>query len=228
MQQSVMYWLTVEYASTGLGEDASPASKMEKELKRLAARWQKTFDTLANWLGTKLVDRVQSYTDKAQDFAFKAKGFAVPFNMTPFMENAYKSVQVENIGLIKTIPQECLAEVQGLVMRSVARGRDLATLTDELQDRFKVTRSRAKLIARDQNNKATATMVGARQQSLGITEGIWRHSHAGKTPRPSHVAANGKKFDLAKGMYLDGKWVMPAEEINCRCTWSAVIKGFID
>ncbi len=223
-----MYWLTVEYNATGLGLDASPASLMQRELARLAKKWQKTFDHLADWLSTRFVDRVQSYSDKAQDFAFRAKNFEVPFNMTPSMENAYKAVQVENIGLIKSIPQECLGEVQGLVMRSVARGRDLATLTDELQGRFKVTRSRAKLIARDQNNKATATMVGARQQSLGITTGVWKHSHAGKVPRPSHVAADGKVFELAKGMYLDGKWVMPAEEINCRCTWQAVIPGFIN
>jgi SPP1 gp7 family putative phage head morphogenesis protein len=110
-------------------------------------------------------------------------------------------------------------------MRSVARGRDLSYLTDELQKRYGITRRRAALIARDQNNKATSVMQAARQQSLGITQGIWKHSHAGKEPRPSHVKADGKVFELSKGMYLDGKWVMPGEEINCRCTWSPVIPG---
>ena len=52
------------------------------------------------------------------------------------------------------------------------------------------------------------------------------HSHAGKEPRLSHVAANGKRFDVGKGISLDGKWVQPGEEINCRCTSRAVIKGF--
>ncbi|EIS9018273.1 phage head morphogenesis protein, partial [Salmonella enterica subsp. enterica serovar Montevideo] len=53
----------------------------------------------------------------------------------------------------------------------------------------------------------------------------WRHSRAGKTWRPSHVKANGKRFDLRKGMFLDGKWVLPGEEINCKCGWEAVIPG---
>ncbi|MFO5701646.1 phage head morphogenesis protein, partial [Klebsiella pneumoniae] len=43
--------------------------------------------------------------------------------------------------------------------------------------------------------------------------------------QPSTVKAAGKVFELSKGMYLDGKWVMPGEEINCRCTWSPVIPG---
>jgi uncharacterized protein with gpF-like domain len=61
---------------------------------------------------------------------------------------------------------------------------------------------------------------------LGITQAIWQHSHAGKKPRPSHVKADGKTFDIEKGMYLDGKWVQPAEEYNCRCTSRAIIEGF--
>lgn len=110
-------------------------------------------------------------------------------------------------------------------MQSVGRGRDLKTLTDELEKRYGITRRRAALIARDQNNKATSVMQSARQRSVGITEGIWRHSRAGKTWRPSHVKANGKRFDLRKGMFLDGKWVLPGEEINCKCGWEAVIPG---
>ncbi|ELR7719775.1 phage head morphogenesis protein, partial [Salmonella enterica] len=41
----------------------------------------------------------------------------------------------------------------------------------------------------------------------------------------SHVKANGKRFDLRKGMFLDGKWVLPGEENNCKCGWEAVIPG---
>ena len=141
------------------------------------------------------------------------------------MNNALQATIAENVGLIRSIPEKYFTEVEGLVMRSVARGRDLSYLTDELQKRYGITRRRAALIARDQNNKATSVMQAARQQSLGITQGVWRHSHAGKEPRPSHVKADGKVFELSKGMYLDGKWVMPGEEINCRCTWSPVIPG---
>ena len=45
-------------------------------------------------------------------------------------------------------------------------------------------------------------------------------------PRASHVAASGKRYDVAKGMYLDGVWTWPGHEINCRCVSKAVIPGF--
>jgi SPP1 gp7 family putative phage head morphogenesis protein len=116
------------------------------------------------------------------------------------------------------------------VMRSVATGRDLGTLTKGLQAQFGVTQRRAALIARDQNSKATATITKTRQQGLGITTAKWRHSSAGKVPRPEHVHFNGEIYEVAKGMWsaVDGEYIWPGTCINCRCTSSPVINGFID
>ena len=83
----------------------------------------------------------------------------------------------------------------------------------------------AEFIARDQANKAHAVIERAKRQELGITKAIWLHSHAGKKPRPSHLAANSKEFDVSKGMYLDGEWVQPGELINCRCCSKSIIEG---
>jgi uncharacterized protein with gpF-like domain len=107
----------------------------------------------------------------------------------------------------------------------VQAGRDLGYLSKELQDRYGITKRRAALIARDQNNKATAVITRVRQQELGVTECVWLHSHGGKHPRPSHVAADNKKYDVSKGMFLDGKWTWPGVEVNCRCVARAVIPG---
>jgi uncharacterized protein with gpF-like domain len=56
------------------------------------------------------------------------------------------------------------------------------------------------------------------------------HSNAGKEPRPTHVAMNGKPYDLAKGMWDsdEKEWVHPGQLINCRCTMKPVIEGFED
>jgi hypothetical protein len=75
--------------------------------------------------------------------------------------------------------------IEGLVMRSVQTGRDLGQLMKDLQEQFGVTRRRAAFVARDQNNKATASMTRARQHEPGITQAIWVHSGAGKHPRPT-------------------------------------------
>lgn len=227
MQKSVVYWLTANYKASGaaVAMDASPAVFMCDAMKKLAKRWTKSFDSIAQKLADRFAGDAMKNSDVSLHNALGTAGFTVEFKMTAPMNNALQATIAENVGLIRSIPEKYFTEVEGLVMRSVARGRDLSYLTDELQKRYGITRRRAALIARDQNAKATSVMQAARQQSMGIKQGIWRHSHAGKEPRPSHVKADGKKFDIDKGMYLDGKWVMPGEEINCRCTWSPVIPG---
>jgi len=91
-----------------------------------------------------------------------------------------------------------------------------------------VTRRRAEFIASDQNSKATSNLRRVREIELGLDEAIWIHSHAGKVPRPTHVANDGKKFSLKDG-WLDpaiNKRIWPGTEPRCRCSWRPLIKGF--
>ncbi|MGN6312862.1 MAG: phage head morphogenesis protein [Rhodanobacteraceae bacterium] len=233
MQASLVFWIKAQYRAAGLADgvaedaaDGGPVAHMRKELRKLTARWQDSFDKMAQTLSAEFAERVKVNSDASLAGKLRERGLpTVKFTMTDEMRNAYQAVAGEQVGLIKSIASEHLTDVEGIVMRSVSRGRDLESVAKELQARYGVTKRRAALIARDQNNKATSALQSVRQRQLGIAEGIWKHSHGGKHPRPSHVKANGQKFDLSKGMYLDGKWVMPGEEINCRCTWSPVIPG---
>lgn len=226
MNNSVLYWLGAEWNKTALPSlalDATPASLMRSAVNRLKNRWQRKFDDLAKTLSRRLTEQTLSNSDASLFGALKEAGFTVKFQMTPVMDNAYQSVIGQQVGLIRSIPQQYLTQVETLVMQSVTRGRDLETLTNKLKEQYGITRRRAAFIALDQNNKATATLQAARQQSLGMTKGIWRHSHAAKTPRPSHLEADGKEFDLSKGLFLEGEWVLPGQAINCRCGWEVVI-----
>lgn len=229
MQASVVYWLSANYRASGaaVAMDASPAVMMRNAMQKLAKRWTRRFDDMAQKLADRFANDAIKNADASLVTAFKDEGFTVEFKMTSQMNNALQATITENVGLIRCIPENYFTEVEGLVMRSVARGRDLSYLTDELQKRYGIARRRAAFIARDQNNKATSVVQSARQQALGITQGIWKHSHAGKKPRQSHVKANGKLFDLSKGMLIDGEHIMPGELPNCRCTWEAVIPGLL-
>lgn len=231
MHKSLVYWLSAEYRAVGLAQDAADggaANQLREVVARQSKRWQRAFDKLGEALARRLADRVLTHSDGALRAGLSGEGFTVKFTLSPAMNNAYQAVIGENVGLIKSIASQHLADVEGLVMRSVARGRDLGSLTADLKKRYGITQRRAAFIARDQNNKATSVLQAARQQDLGITTGTWRHSHGGKTPRPSHVKADGKTFELAKGMYLDNEWVMPGQLPNCRCGWTPVIPGFDD
>jgi len=224
MHNSLVYWLSASYRAN-MAQDANPADEMVKRMRRLGDQWQKRFDQgslkLAEWFaGTN-----RSYTDGTLMKILKDAGIAIDFKMTEPMRIAYSSVLHENVGLIKSIAERHLSEVEGLVLRSVQQGRNLGDLADELQRRYDLTRKRAALIARSQNNMATSTMNRARQLDLGIEDAIWKHSHAGAKPRPSHVKADGEIYKVAKGMYLDGEWVLPGVLPNCRCTSRSLLLG---
>ena len=228
MHESILYWLTAAYKANEpeMAQDRSPAAELRISMRKLAKRWNRNFNKGAQRLARYFAKSVADRTDDSLQAKLKKSGFTVEFKMTPAANDVMQATIGEQVGLIKSIASQHLTEVEGLVMRSVSQGRKLDELSKELQERYGVTKRRAALIARDQNNKATASMNRVRQQELGITEAIWMHSHGGKHPRPSHMDADGKKYDIAKGMYLDGKWVWPGTEINCRCVSKSVIPGF--
>ena len=116
------------------------------------------------------------------------------------------------------------------MQRSIIQGRDVASLRDELQGRFGVTRNRAKLIARDQSNKAFQAIKRAENQQLGIKEGIWVHVPGTKSSRKTHMRMNGKRFKLNEGLYDSDvkRKVLPGELVACNCVYRAVIPEFGD
>jgi SPP1 gp7 family putative phage head morphogenesis protein len=206
-----------------MAQDASPASILQRAMTRLARRWQLRIDDmapkLAAWFATAAKDRAEG-SFKA---ALREGGFTVQFKMTPQVNDVFQATLKEQVGLIKTIPQQYLAKVQGAVMRSVQTGRDIGGLAKELEEHYGVTKRRAQFIAKDQNNKATATIMRARQLELGMTKAVWMHSGAGRHPRPEHVAFSGKTYDVAKGAFLEGVWTWPGRECNCRCVSKSVL-----
>jgi SPP1 gp7 family putative phage head morphogenesis protein len=225
MHGSVLYWLRAGYNNhpPALALDATPTSRIKKILAELRDRWTKRFDDHAPIIAEAYAMGMFKATDSAFRAALRDAGWAVEFKMTPTMRDAFDAHLAENVGLIKSIPAQYLQQVEGVVMRSYSAGRDLQTMVKELKALYPAAAHRAEVIARDQSNKANATVNRARQLELGITEGDWMHSHAGKTPRPSHVAANGKRFKIAEGCLIDGEYILPGEKINCRCTWRAVL-----
>lgn len=232
MQNSVLYWLTAGYReepprmarAVKVAQDArSPSLKIKSVIDELSKRWIKRFGESAPIIAEAYLRGMFKTSDSAMRQALKDAGWSVEFKMTPAVRDAFNASLEENISLIKSIPQQYLQQVEGTVMRFYAAGRDLATMVKEIKQHYPPASDRAELIARDQSNKANAVVNRARQLQLGITRAVWLHSHAGKTPRPDHLAANGKEYDIAKGCKISGEYIQPGEKIGCRCTSRPVL-----
>ena len=228
MHASLTYWLTAAYRSkppeTAMAQDdafigMSPAMVMREAMRKLSRRWLRHFDNaapkLAEWFATAAIDR----SDKQLAKILRDGGFSVKFKLTREANDVLQATKAQNVGLIKSIAEQHLTEVEGLVMRSVARGRDIGGLAKEIEARYGVTKRRAALIAQHQNNMATATIQRVRQQGLGIKTAVWVHSHAGAHPRPSHVKAGADRvvYEVDKGWFDpdEGRYILPGELINC-------------
>lgn len=237
MHRSLIWWLSAAYKQVEpeMAQDESPAAQLTQVMRRLARRWQKRFDEAAPDMAAYFATAVADRSDATLKSALRKGGFSVRWRMTRPMNDAYRAVISENVGLIRSIAQQHLGAVEGHVMRSVAAGRDLASLAKTIEAQYGVTKRRAALISRDQNNKATAVFTRVRQVELGVTKARWVHSHAGKEPRPTHVAFGKARaeYDVKEGMWdpdADGKgkgrFVFPGELINCRCVSRSIIEGF--
>lgn len=205
-----------------------PADELQAAMADLGAYWQSRFDDTATRLAEHFSKSVATRTDAQLRKILKDGGWTVKFNPTSAQLDVLRASVHENVSLIKSIPEQYLKNVEGSVMRSVQRGRDLSTLSKELQRHYGVTKRRAAFISLDQNNKAFSSFQEARAKELKLEEAIWRHSHAGKTPRPKHLAADGTRYKVGVGLPIGdkGQYVLPGEEPNCRCFRQFVIPGF--
>lgn len=227
MHGSVEYWLKAGYRKNPprvsnlvdqAQDAATPSQRIRKIMEALSKRWIDRFDEWAPKIAESYLQSLFKASDSAFRQSLKDAGWTVEFRMTPAVRDAFNASLAENVGLIKSIPEKYLQQVEGVVMRSYSAGRDLETMVKELKSLYPAASHRAELIARDQSNKANAVVNRTRQMELGITEAIWMHSHAGKNPRPDHVAADGKRYKIAEGCLISGEYIQVGEKINCRCT----------
>ena len=237
MNASVQYWVKSSYRNNEpliLAQDELPAQALWRSMRQLRKRWQKNFDEAAPKLAKYFTTKVEKRSKATLAKLLRDAGMSVEFKMTRTQADGIRANIHENVSLIRSIPQKYFGQIEGLVMRSVQAGGDMYTLSQALQTEYGRTKKRARLIARDQNNKATAFLTRTRQTEMGIEEAIWLHSHGGKVPRPTHLRNNGKRYSVKKGWYdpdADGKgkgrYIHPGELINCRCVPRSVIPGFI-
>lgn len=123
----------------------------------------------------------------------------------------------ENVNLIKTMPNDCLAKMKEKVLADFTKGKTSTDMMKDLQRIYKVDRNHARMIARDQTAKLNGRIQRAQQQDAGIDYYIWSGVPDGRE-RLSHVELNGRVFSWNEPpTNSDGRTCHPGEDFQCRC-----------
>ncbi len=129
-----------------------------------------------------------------------------------------------NIGMIKKIPQTSLNNMRNIVIESYQSGKSTRSIMKEIQRAYNISKSHARLIARDQIAKLNSEITRFQQEDAGITQYIWSTSHDSRV-RDSHNALEGKRFSWNDPPVVDektGRRCHPGEDYQCRCVALAV------
>lgn len=231
MQKSVVWWLRAEYRrqESRITQDA-PAEDLNRRINRLFRYWMRMWRARLDRFAIEFVRDTERKTRNSFRQVLRAAGITVRFDPSRAQQTVVRALILENTKLIKSIPEEYFSNVFRIVGQGVSMGRNLAWLEDELHKRYDITRRRARLIARDQSNKASAAIKQVECRQLGITEGVWVHVPGTKSSRKTHMRMNGKRFRLDEGLYDSavGHTVLPGELVACNCTYRAVVPEFGD
>ena len=76
----------------------------------------------------------------------------------------------QNVSFITSIESDCLDDMEKIIIDGFTKGRTPAAISNEIQRRFDVTKSKANLLARDQIGTLSADLTRTRQESAGVKE----------------------------------------------------------
>jgi SPP1 gp7 family putative phage head morphogenesis protein len=197
-----------------------------------------------------IIGNLPKYADDVSGFNRRAFASAmasvIGVDITRGIDGQWLAIEMrswvaENTRLIQSIPERLLTDVDGIVQRALRTGADPRETAREIQQRFGVTESRARLIARDQVSKLNASITQSRNQALGIEFYEWSTSNDERVrgdpggrysdARPRHDVMNGKlcRWDDPTVYSEDGgqTWLPrsqiggedehPGMAIQCRC-----------
>jgi len=145
---------------------------------------------------------------------------------TPEVQAILAEIRTANVALISSIAERQLSDVFRVVTESVINGTRVETLAAQIRERYSVSESRARLIARDQTLKANASLTEERHKTAGITHYVWSSSRDERV-RPIHGELDGFVFAWADPPITseDGAANHPGEDFQCRCAAVPVLDG---
>lgn len=223
-------------------------------LKTISANLDRLFDEMDWWTNLSLsMKEVMGDLDaKHRNDFYKILSDRMGINVAGFVnENqlgeVLDNIVFDNVEKSKIVGNELEARVREIVRRSlVGQEEKSPSLESQLKELFKGKKKNAKMIARDQTQRAVNALNQARQQAAGIKKYKWltsldnrvRHGKfIGKNKASNHRIVHGAIISWDTGKILEsinssiiGKTVKmianghPGQDYNCRCTAKPILE----
>ena len=201
-------------------------------------RWLKKLSDASVKVAQSFVNKTVSSTTRAQRSALTTAGVSpglmekwwnVPVvgkqHVSASVANAMPDMIRDNVSLITKIGERDIQRISEVLTNGLTNGLNYNELRKQLRQTEGFDSARADRVALDQINKINQQVQIMNAQSLGCTHGRWKHVPGAFSSRKTHIAMDGKEFDLAVGMYdpAVNMNVKPGELPYCRCVFNLVL-----
>lgn len=189
------------------------------------------FDEFTNYDLSAVASATAHQVDQNQRIQFQRQMRAVlgvdVIKAEPWLASREAAFVAENVSLIKSVPSDYFDDLEKTITRGMRGGLRWEELADDIEHRYDVAESHAKLIARDQVGKYFGELNAARQQDIGVEEFVWRTVHDNRV-RESHADLDGETFRWDDPPDVDGEPSIPGQPINCRCGAEPVLDQLVE
>jgi len=155
-----------------------------------------------------------------QGFEKSKKSLAIMPELTEASRNILREEYSENMKLsIQKFTEETIKDLREKTEENATAGYRFDRLAEIIQDRYKVSATKAEFLARQETSLFMSEFRKNRFSEAGITRYIWRTS--GKpTVRHDHKALNGRTFFYSDPPIVDkasGRRRNPGQDYGCQC-----------
>jgi len=179
-----------------------------------------------------LVDRVVA------DFHDVARKIEIPAQLSPTTKDTLADDYSNNMELwIQKWCEEEITELRGKVEDNALEGYRFDNLIAGIQNRYSVSQSKAKFLARQETSLFVSKYREARFKEGGVTRYRWHTSHdervrpapwvKGKARLDNHRILDGKIFYYDDPPVVDmgtGRRANPGQDFNCRCVDEPILE----
>lgn len=218
INKSVLYWAS---ARANKAKDKNISTQLAFEFNALLKDWERKSNDIGKILAKKMALQVKSYVDRnlrGQNNTYTLK------TLSQLSQNALNAIYSRNLALIQSIPQEIINRYRNAFLNSV-NNFDREQMVKLAREYQLISLRRARMIARDQTQKAVSDFTQARSQQLGFKYYRWVTSRDERVSQEhKHLEGRIYAYDNPTA-YIDKNKNIghPSQSVNCRCHAVSVI-----